>query len=148
MFTTGAFCGAFFAGPTGDRFGRRIAIVAGSLVFILGGGVQTGAKSIHYLWGGRFVAGLGVGMLVMIVPLYQAELAHPKIRGRVTSLQQFMLGIGSLIAGWIGYAAYTRIGNDNSAQWRLPLGIQLAPAVILALLIMFFPEVCGRCQAL
>ncbi|KAI5303967.1 hypothetical protein KEM56_007003 [Ascosphaera pollenicola] len=140
MFTTGAFCGAFFAGPTGDRFGRRIAIVTGALVFILGGGIQTGAQTIHYLWGGRFVAGLGVGMLVMIVPLYQAELAHPKIRGRVTALQQFMLGIGSLIACWVGYGAFTRFADDNQAQWRLPLGIQLAPAVVLALLIMFFPE--------
>ena len=44
-----------------------------------------------------------VGFLVMIVPLYQAELAHPSIRGRVTALQQFMLGVGSLCAGWISY---------------------------------------------
>ena len=39
------------------------------------------------------------------VPLYQAELAHPDIRGRVTALQQFMLGIGSLTAAWITYGS-------------------------------------------
>jgi hypothetical protein len=37
-------------------------------------------------------------MLVMIVPMYQAEIAHPSIRGRVTGLQQFMLGIGAAVA--------------------------------------------------
>lgn len=39
----------------------------------------------------------------MIVPLYQAELAHPSIRGRITALQQFMLGVGALAAAWISY---------------------------------------------
>ena len=39
----------------------------------------------------------------MIVPLYQAEFAHPSIRGRITALQQFMLGIGALSAAWISY---------------------------------------------
>jgi hypothetical protein len=39
----------------------------------------------------------------MIIPLYQAELCHPSIRGRVTALQQFMLGVGALVAAWISY---------------------------------------------
>lgn len=39
----------------------------------------------------------------MIIPLYQAELAHPDIRGRITALQQFMLGVGALAAAWISY---------------------------------------------
>lgn len=61
---------------------------------------------ISYVQSGRFITGIGVGILCMIVPLYQAELAHPSIRGRVTSLQQFMLGIGALSASWIGYGWY------------------------------------------
>jgi hypothetical protein len=42
----------------------------------------------------------------MIVPLYQAELCHPDIRGRVTSLQQFMLGVGALAASWISWGKH------------------------------------------
>lgn len=53
------------------------------------------------LMAGRWLAGVGVGFLVMIIPLYQSEIAHPSIRGTITSLQQFMLGIGSFAAGWI-----------------------------------------------
>lgn len=75
----------------------------------------------------------------MIIPLYQAEIAHPSIRGRITSLQQFMLGIGALVAGWISYGTYIGI-KESSAQWRLPLGLQMLPAVILAGLIFLFPE--------
>jgi MFS family permease len=77
----------------------------------------------------------------MIVPLYQAEICHPKIRGRVTALQQFMLGVGALCAAWISYGTYVGFDPTNNAQWQVPLGLQIAPAVILGLLIMFFPEV-------
>lgn len=77
----------------------------------------------------------------MIIPLYQAEICHPDIRGRVTALQQFMLGVGSLCAAWISYGTYIGFSETNDTQWQLPLGLQIAPAVFLGLLIMFFPEV-------
>lgn len=86
------------------------------------------------------IAGLGVGFLVMIIPLYQAELAHPDIRGMVTGLQQFMLGIGSLVASWTAYGTYIHFPATDSKQWRVPLGIQIIPAGILAALILLFPE--------
>ncbi|CAK4031647.1 Low-affinity glucose transporter HXT3 [Lecanosticta acicola] len=140
VFTGGAFFGAFFAGPTGDLLGRKKTILLGALIFILGGGLQTGAHTLGYLYSGRAIAGIGVGFLTMIVPLYQAELAHPSIRGRVTALQQFMLGVGSLVASWVSYATYTYLPASDSGQWRISLGIQLIPAVILAALILLFPE--------
>ena len=139
MFTTGAFFGAGLGGPCGDYFGRRWTIVVGALIFCLGGGLQTGAENVHFLWSGRFLAGLGVGFLVMIVPLYQAELAHPSIRGRITALQQFMLGVGALVASWISWATFVHIPN-SSAQWRVPLGLQIIPAIFLGALIFVFPE--------
>ncbi|EMC94105.1 hypothetical protein BAUCODRAFT_94220 [Baudoinia panamericana UAMH 10762] len=140
VFTGGAFFGACFAGPTGDWIGRRKTILLGALIFLVGGGLQTGAQSLSYLYAGRCIAGLGIGFLVMIIPLYQAEIAHPDIRGRVTALQQFMLGIGALVATWVGYGCYTRFPADSSKQWRVSLGIQIIPAGILAMLILFFPE--------
>ena len=76
----------------------------------------------------------------MIIPLYQAELAHPSIRGRVTALQQFMLGIGALVASWAAYGCYTGFPATTSKQWRVPLGIQMVPAGFLAVLILLFPE--------
>ncbi|KAJ5777456.1 hypothetical protein N7520_000702 [Penicillium odoratum] len=140
MFTTGAFFGAGFAGPSGDYLGRRKTISLGCLFFCLGGGLQTGAQNISFLYAGRFFAGFGVGFLTMVIPLYQAEICHPKIRGRVTALQQFMLGVGALCASWISYGTYIGFAPTDDAQWQLPLGLQMLPAVILGLLIMIFPE--------
>lgn len=137
LFTGGAFFGAMFAGPLGDYLGRRWTIFLGALIFIIGGSFQTAAQSIHWLWGGRAIAGLGVGFLVMIIPIYQGEIAHPSIRGRVTALQQFMLGIGSFVAGWLSYGTFP---IKNSGAYRIPLGIQLLPAIVLATLILGFPE--------
>ena len=76
----------------------------------------------------------------MIIPPYQAEISHPSIRGRVTALQQFMLGIGALVASWVTYGCNKNFPASTSQQWRLSLGIQIIPAGILALLIMLFPE--------
>ncbi|KAF1941410.1 MFS sugar transporter-like protein, partial [Clathrospora elynae] len=140
VFTGGAFFGAAFGGPMGDYLGRRMTIMVGALVFCLGGALQTGAQGLSYLYAGRLIAGVGVGILVMIIPLYQAELAHPSIRGRITALQQFMLGVGALAAAWISYGVDIGFAPDNNGQWRTSLGIQVIPAVFLAALIMIFPE--------
>ncbi|KAF1809100.1 general substrate transporter [Eremomyces bilateralis CBS 781.70] len=140
VFTGGAFLGAGFAGPTGDYFGRKITIMVGAIVFCVGGALQTAAQNLAYLYAGRSLAGMGVGFLTMIVPLYQAELCHPDIRGRVTALQQFMLGVGALAAAWISYGTYVGFGPTDDRQWRVSLALQVIPAAILALLILLFPE--------
>lgn len=98
VFTGGAFCGAAVAGVSTDRLGRRWTIILGALVFCFGGALQTSAQNLGYLYGGRVVAGLGVGILVMVIPLYQAEIAHPAIRGRLTGLQQLFIGLGATTA--------------------------------------------------
>lgn len=74
----------------------------------------------------------------MIVPIYQAELVHPNIRGLVTGLQQFMLGIGGVCGSWISYGTYVSFADNR--QWRIPLGIQIIPAALLSGLIFLFPE--------
>lgn len=97
------------------------------------------ARNLLVIYGAAaFWAGCGVGFLTMIVPLYQAEICHPSIRGRVTALQQFMLGVGTLVAAWVSYGTF--IGLSSTAQWLIPLGIQIIPAVVLGALIFLFPE--------
>jgi MFS family permease len=140
LFTAGAFTGAACAGPPGDILGRRNTILIGAIVFCVGGIVQTSAQSMNGLYAGRFFAGVGVGFLTMMIPLYQSELSHPSIRGRVTALQQFMLGIGALVASWTAWGTFIHFPYTSSKQWRIPLGIQIIPAAILAALILLFPE--------
>ncbi|EKG18114.1 General substrate transporter [Macrophomina phaseolina MS6] len=51
-----------------------------------------------------------------------------------------MLGIGALAASWISYGTYIGYAEDDNRQWRVSLGIQVIPAGLLAMLILFFPE--------
>ncbi|GFF81466.1 hypothetical protein IFM60648_06031 [Aspergillus lentulus] len=98
VFTGGAFFGAVVAGIAANRLGRHWTIILGSLIFCLGGALHTSAKNLRCLYSGQLIAGLGVGVLVMTIPLYQAEIAHPAIRGRLTGLQPLFIGLGATTA--------------------------------------------------
>jgi len=116
----GGFFGAFAAGFC-TPLGRRGTLLLGSLFFLVGGILQTAAETVGMMYAGRLIAGFGIGILVMIVPIFQAEISHASIRGILISLQQTMLGIGALAAAWIGYGCFTRFANTGiSAQWRIP----------------------------
>lgn len=116
----GGFFGAFGAGYC-DPLGRRGTLALGSCLFLVGGILQTAAEAIAMLYIGRLIAGFGIGILVEVVPIFQAEISHASIRGILTSLQQTMLGIGSLAASWIGYGCFNHWANTgDSAQWRIP----------------------------
>lgn len=73
----GALVGAVGAGLTADRFGRRWPIWGACLVFVIGTILQTSAFSVAQFATGRFVVGLGVGSVSMIVPLYSKCLSSP-----------------------------------------------------------------------
>ena len=97
LFTAGCFTGAFFASFS-DRLGRRGTILMACCIFVVGGVIQTAGVVIAMLYVGRYIAGVGVGFLTMIIPIYQAELAHRKIRGKITSLQQLFNAIGQILS--------------------------------------------------
>ena len=114
-----------------------------SCIFVVGGIVQTAGVVIGMLYAGRFIAGFGVGFLTMIIPIYQAEITHRRIRGKVTSLQQLFNAVGQIFASWTGYGCYlTWAGTGDSREWRIPLAVQIIPALFLGSLIYMFPEVC------
>jgi MFS family permease len=73
MLLLGAFASNIFVGTLADRVGRRRAILAGCIIFLIGGAFQTAAQGLGWMYGGRFVAGVGIGMLAMLAPLYQSE---------------------------------------------------------------------------
>lgn len=65
----GAFLGALAAGFSADRFGRKLAIDMGCVVFITGAIVQACSYSFAQMTVGRFVIGVGVGSAAMIIPV-------------------------------------------------------------------------------
>ena len=91
---------------------------------------------------GRFIAGLSIGMLSMVVPLYLSELAPPNIRGGLVALQQLGITVGIMVAFWLDYGTQHIGGtgdNQSQAAWRFPLALQCAPSLILAIGTFFLP---------
>ncbi|KAJ1674001.1 hypothetical protein EV182_004161 [Spiromyces aspiralis] len=136
MLTLGCFIGSLAAAPLSDAVGRKYTIVIGSCIFVVGSALQCGSINQGMLIASRIIGGLGVGVLSMIVPLFQTEIAPPEIRGRLVSLQQFAITIGILCSYWITYGCSKIHGT---ASFRLPLGIQIVPALILVPLILIMP---------
>ena len=82
LLSIGTLIGALVAAPIADKIGRRPSISFWCLVVSIGFVIQIAAVSAWYqIMIGRFVAGLGVGALSLLVPMYQAETAPPWIRG-------------------------------------------------------------------
>lgn len=76
----------------------------------------------------------------MLVPMYNGELAPPGIRGSLVALQQLAITFGILISYWIAFGT-SYIGGEGGSQaaWRIPLGLQLVPAVVLMVGAFFLP---------
>ena len=88
---------------------------------------------------GRVFAGLGLGLISALIPLYQSECAPKSIRGAVVSLYQWVIALGILISNVFTNATKNR--PDHSA-YRIPIAFQFIWASILVLGMVFLPEVC------
>jgi sugar porter (SP) family MFS transporter len=124
------------SGPSSEHISRKYTIIVGCIVFLVGAAVQTANNGYASMVVGRAIAGIGIGALSMVVPLYQSEIAPKEIRGRLIALQQLMITIGIMVAFWVGYGCSLR---DDKASFQIPLAIQMIPAVFLALGAAFLP---------
>ncbi|KEQ93406.1 hypothetical protein AUEXF2481DRAFT_67544 [Aureobasidium subglaciale EXF-2481] len=140
----GAWVGTLINGYLADAVGRRWCALIACVVFTIGVIVQACTENKDYVLGGRFVTGLGVGSLSMVVPLYNAELSPPEIRGSLVAVQQLAITFGIMISFWIGYGTNFIGGtgdSQSSAAWLIPICIQILPALVLgAGMTMFMPE--------
>ena len=128
ILSAGTFFGALIAGDLADFIGRRLTIIAGCFVFMLGVILQTASTSYGLLIAGRLIAGLGVGFVSAIIILYMSEIAPRKVRGAIVSGYQFAITIGILLASCVVYGTQDRL---NSGSYRIPIAIQLVWALIL-----------------
>jgi len=137
MLSAGTVLGALLSAPLGDRYGRRRSLIGAVLVFCVGGILQVCATDIPMLVAGRGVAGVGVGTISVLVPLYQSEMAPKWIRGTLVCAYQL-----SITAGLLGAAIVNILTHQltSAAAYRIPIGLQLTWAVVLALGLLVLPE--------
>ncbi|GAQ03749.1 probable glucose transporter rco-3 [Aspergillus lentulus] len=137
ILSAGTFFGALIAGDLSDWFGRRTTIVAGCGIFIVGVVLQTASATTALLVVGRLIAGFGVGFVSAIIILYMSEIAPRKVRGAIVSGYQFCITIGLMLASCVDYATQNR---TDSGSYRIPIGIQIAWALILGTGLLLLPE--------
>ncbi|KAK7062039.1 lactose permease [Favolaschia claudopus] len=137
IYSIGSIVAVPVAGPVTDRLGRRGGMFIGALIIIIGSVTVTTAKHVNALLGGRFVLGLGVGIVQTASPSYVVEMAPPQWRGRLTGLFNTFYYAGSILCTGITIAT-GRIQSTRS--WRAPLAIQIVAAGILVIFSLLLPE--------
>jgi MFS family permease len=106
LYQAGAFFGSLLAYGSTHYLGRRRSLFVFVGLFLLGAGLMLGAsreRGLGLIYGGRVLAGVGVGASSMIVPIYISELAPPAVRGRLVGLYELGWQIGGLVGFWINY---------------------------------------------
>lgn len=136
----GAFLAAVAISLISARFGRRRTIMASCAVFTLGVILQViPSHSLACFYIGRFVSGLGLGAATAVAPSYNAEMAPKEIRGQLGSGMQMLFALGVMISYWIDYGVAVGM-SVQSAQWQIPVGLQMVPAAVLGFGLIAFPE--------
>lgn len=109
-----------------DAVGRRYAITASCVVFIIGICLQMLASYECFL-AGRVLAGLGVGLTSVIGPCYQSETSPKSLRGLLVGGYEGCVTVGLLLAAVVNQASLSYTGNKS---WRIPIAVQFAWGVI------------------
>ncbi|KAI9678728.1 MAG: hypothetical protein M1817_005785 [Caeruleum heppii] len=133
----GSFVGALVSGFLSDKLGRNKTLQVGAFVWCIGSIIVCAAQNIGMLVVGRFINGLSVGICSAQVPVYLSELAPPSKRGRLVGCQQWAITWGIMIMFYISFGcAYL----DGTAAFRVPWGLQMIPAILLWIGLLFLPE--------
>ncbi|WAO94606.1 Hypothetical protein NCS54_01219700 [Fusarium falciforme] len=141
----GAWLGAVLSGAIAELCSRKYGILIATTVFMLGVIIQATAVEAGHdsILAGRFITGMGVGSLSTIVPLYNSECAPPEVRGALVALQQLAITFGIMISFWIDYGCNyiggTHVDTQSDAAWLVPICLQLAPALILFIGMIWMP---------
>nr|QFR37070.1 MFS transporter [Cyberlindnera americana] len=138
LLSVGTFFGSLGAPLLSDTIGRRWTLIISTLfVFNLGIILQTASTGIPLLVAGRVFAGLGVGLVSAVIPLYQAECVPRWVRGAITSFYQFAVSLGLLLAAIINQATHSM---DNTGSYRIPIAVQFIWSLIITIGMFFLPE--------
>lgn len=136
----GTVVGSIIAGKPSDRFGRKPALLAIAALYAvssIGTGVAWDWYSFLFF---RFAGGIAVGGASVVSPMYIAEIAPAKIRGRLVAMQQFNVCLGICLAYVSNYLIAVAAFIPDEIQWRWMFAVQVFPSAAFFLLIFVIPE--------
>ncbi|TFY81164.1 hypothetical protein EWM64_g2848 [Hericium alpestre] len=133
----GSFAGALLVTWLADVVGRKKTIIISGWIWVIGSILQCAAQNRGMLVAGRVISGISIGLASAVVPIYQSEITEPAIRGRIVAMQQWSITWGILLQYFVEFGcSYI----DGVASFRIPWGLQMIPAIILSIGMLFFPE--------
>jgi len=134
----GTVIGSMLAGIPGDRYGRRDSLRGMAVLYVVS------ALGCAFAWNWtalvifRFIGGLAIGGSSVLGPMYIAEIAPAKWRGRLVGLFQFNVVFGILLAYLSNYVLGTM--GFGAAEWRWKLGVTAVPAAFFFLMLFGIPR--------
>ncbi|MEZ4905270.1 MAG: sugar porter family MFS transporter [Spirosomataceae bacterium] len=134
----GAILGNLLAGALSDKIGRKFTLLISSVLFLVTGVCCAFAPNIEIFISGRIIGGIGVGIAILIAPIYIAEISPAQQRGQLVSFNQLLIVLGLSSAYFSNYFILKLI--DNSSNWRWMLGIEILPALLYFNSLLFIPE--------
>ncbi|MFY8274257.1 sugar porter family MFS transporter [Pseudoalteromonas sp. SSDWG2] len=142
----GCAVGALLAGRLSDLLGRKRLLMIAAVLFIVsavGSGIANSSfEFVIY----RLIGGLAVGGASIIAPAYIAEIAPVAIRGRLASMQQIAIILGLFGAFISNYLIALNAGGSTAVwladmqAWRWMFLVEVAPASLFFLVLLFIPE--------
>jgi SP family arabinose:H+ symporter-like MFS transporter len=138
----GCIPGAMFAGFLSDRFGRRKILFLCAVLYALSGVLSAIPRTFEEFLAARFIGGLGIGASSMVCPVYIAEIAPEKWRGRLGTLFQLGIVVGIFLTLFVNKIVQG-LGDEawnTTHGWRWMLGLGSVPAVMFFGLLFAVPE--------
>eukprot|EP00126_Sphaerothecum_destruens_P011503 Sdes_comp20920_c0_seq12m18312 len=126
---------ALIAGSIADKFGRHWCLVFSTVLFFMSCAAQASAQSYAVILISRTLSGFSVGLLSVVVPLYNAEISPASIRGRLVTFEQLAYSSGVLVSYVMNFFV-----SHLSEGWRYSLSVQCGIAFIFAIGMFFLPE--------
>ncbi|KAF5371170.1 hypothetical protein D9758_004279 [Tetrapyrgos nigripes] len=120
-----------------DYLGRRMAIIFGSILMVIGASLQAAAQNFAMFIIARLILGLGIPFAIVAASSLIGELSHPKERAIMGSLFNSCYFIGSIVAAGVTLGTFSMSSNWG---WRLPSLLQVSPSVLQIVFIWFLPE--------
>jgi len=142
----GSAVGAFFAGNLADKFGRRPTMIVTAVAFAISAwGSGAAGGSIEFVFF-RLLGGLAVGAASILAPAYISEIAPPRVRGSLATLQQLMIVVGLFAAFLNNYLIAGAAGTASGAfwlgfdAWQWMFWVELVPASVFFFTLLAIPE--------
>ncbi len=138
----GCIVGAAGAGVLSDLFGRKKILLLAAVLFLVSSVGSAIPRNVAEFVFARILGGVGVGMASMLSPLYIAEIAPARIRGRMVSLNQLAIVGGMMVVYYVN--AWIAQAGDNAwnvaTGWRWMFGSETLPALLFFVLLFLVPE--------